>query len=368
MSTAPTPAEEPWVEVTGSPHLADWLAEQQVSLAFTTYQTGKLFLLGRHPDGRLMVFERTFNRAMGLWADGQTMWLSTLYQLWRFENALRPGELYQGYDRLYVPRTGHTTGDLDVHDVAVDAGGRVLFVATLFGCLATLSERYSFKPLWRPPFLSKLAAEDRCHLNGLALEDGRPRYVTVVSASDVVDGWRDRRQDGGCVLEVPSGRVVVSGLSMPHSPRVYRGRLWLLNSGAGAFGSLDPLTPTPLPPGERGRGEGTFVPVAFCPGYLRGLAFHGDYAVVGLSRPREDKTFGGLALGGELARRGAEARCGLQVIDLRSGDVVHWLRLEGMVRELYDVAVLPGVARPTVFGFKTDEVRRTIAVDEQGAL
>lgn len=350
---APTPTEEPWVEVTGSAHLADWLAEQQVSLAFTTYQTGKLFLLGSH-GGRLAVFERTFNRAMGLWADGQTLWLSTLYQLWRFENALRPGETYQGHDRLYVPRAGYTTGDLDVHDVAVDADGRVIFAATLFGCLATLSTRYSFTPLWRPPFLSKLAAEDRCHLNGLALVGGRPRYVTVVSTSDVVDGWRDRRQDGGCLLAVPSGRVVISGLSMPHSPRVYRDRVWLLNSGQGTFGSV--------PPG------GTFEPLTFCPGYARGLAFCGDYAVVGLSRPREDKTFGGLPLGPELERRGADARCGLQVIDLRSGDVVHWLRLEGMVRELYDVAVLPGAVRPMAFGFKTDEIRRTIALDAEAAL
>lgn len=356
MSNATTPAAEgPWVEVTGSPRLADWLAEQQVSLAFTTYQTGKLFLLGRYPDGRLAVFERTFNRAMGLWADGQTLWLSTLYQLWRFENVLRPGEDYQGHDRLYVPRTGHTTGDLDVHDVAVDGTGRVVFVATLFGCLATLSERYNFTPLWRPPFLSKLAAEDRCHLNGLALEDGRPRCVTAVSPSDVVDGWRDRRQDGGVVLELPSGRVLVSGLSMPHSPRFYRGRVWLLNSGLGTFGSIDPTS-------------GTFVPLTFCPGYLRGLAFRGDYAVVGLSRPREDKTFGGLALGPELAQRGAEARCGLQIIDLRSGDVVHWLRLEGMVTELYDVVVLPGVVRPTLFGFKSDDIRRTIAVGDEGTL
>src|SRR5215831_9098761 len=220
-------ANEPWVQVTGSPRLASWLAEHRVSLAFTTYQTGKLFLLGRHPEGRLAVFERTFNRAMGLWADGQTLWLSTLYQLWRFENMLRPGEVYQGHDRLYVPKVGHTTGDLDVHDVAVEAGGRVVFVATSFGCLATRSERYSFTPLWRPPFLSKLAPEDRCHLNGLALEDGRARYVTAVSQSDVADGWRDRRTDGGVLLEVPSGRVVLSGLSMPHSPRVHRGRLWL---------------------------------------------------------------------------------------------------------------------------------------------
>ena len=175
--------------------MSSWLAEQQVSLAFTTYQTGKLFLLGRHPEGRLAVFERTFNRAMGLWADGQTLWLSTLYQLWRFENLLRPGELYQGHDRLYVPKVANTTGDLDIHDVAIDHTGRPVFVATGFGCIATLSERSSFTPLWRPPFLSKLAAEDRCHLNGLALADGRPRYATAVSTSDVVDGWRDRRAE-----------------------------------------------------------------------------------------------------------------------------------------------------------------------------
>ena len=122
-------AEAPWIEVTGSPHLAGWLAQQHISLAFTTYQTGKLFFLGLRPDGGLAVFERTFSRAMGLWADGQTLWLGTLYQLWRFENALRPGETHQGHDRLYVPRAGYTTGDLDVHDIAVDGAGRVVFVA-----------------------------------------------------------------------------------------------------------------------------------------------------------------------------------------------------------------------------------------------
>jgi uncharacterized protein (TIGR03032 family) len=356
MLPTPAPAvEQPWIEVSGSPHLTDWLAEQQVSLAFSTYQTGKLFLLGRGPEGRLAVFERTFNRCMGLWADGQTLWLSSLYQLWRFENALRPGELYQGHDRLYVPKIGHTTGDLDIHDVAIDGKGRVIFLATSFGCLATLSDRYSFTPLWRPPFLSKLAAEDRCHLNGLAMEKGKPRYVTVVSASDVVDGWRDKRRDGGCVLEVPSGKVVASGLSMPHSPRVYRNKLWLLNSGTGEFGSVDP---------EKGK----FEPMTFCPGYLRGLSFVGDYAVTGLSRPRADKTFGGLAIEEELQRRGAEARCGLQIIDLRTGDVAHWLRVDGMVRELYDVVVLPGVVRPMAFGFKTEEIQRTIAVGDEGAL
>jgi uncharacterized protein (TIGR03032 family) len=359
MSDTPVAAtgtpSEPWVEVTGSTRLAAWLAAQKLSLAFTTYQTGKLFLLGCRPDGRLAVFERTFNRAMGLWADGQTFWLSTRYQIWRFENLLRSGEHYQGHDRLYVPHVGYTTGDLDIHDLAIDGTGRAVFVATGFGCVATLAARASFAPLWRPPFLSKLAAEDRCHLNGLALVNGHPRYATAVSTSDVVDGWRDRRHDGGVVLEIPTGRVTASGLSMPHSPRIYQGRLWLLNSGTGQFGAVD-------------LDSGRFEPLTFCPGYLRGLAFAGDYAIVGLSQPRHDKTFAGLALDAELAKRGAEARCGLLVIDLRTGDVAHWVRLEGMVRELYDVAVLPHVARPMALGFKTDEIQWVIAIGPDAAL
>jgi uncharacterized protein (TIGR03032 family) len=208
------------LEVLSSREFPAWLAEQRVSLGFTTYQTGKLFLLGLKPGAQLAVFERTFNRCMGLWADGQTLWMNSLYQLWRFENILRPGNLHNGHDRLYVPKIGYTTGDLDVHDIAVEATGRVVFVNTRFGCLATLSERFSFTPLWHPPFLSKLAAEDRCHLNGLALVDGHARYVTAVSSSDVADGWRDRRHDGGVVLDVRANRVVASRLSMPHSPRV----------------------------------------------------------------------------------------------------------------------------------------------------
>ncbi len=167
--TMASPPAKHWVEVNSSPGFADWLAEQNVSLAFTTYQTSKLFVLGRFTSGRLHIFERNFTRCMGLWSDGQTLWVSSLYQLWRLENVLRPGDTFQGHDRVYLPRIAHTTGKLNVHDIARDADGRVVFVATLFGCLATLSERHSFTPLWKPPFLRELVAEDRCHLNGLAL-------------------------------------------------------------------------------------------------------------------------------------------------------------------------------------------------------
>jgi uncharacterized protein (TIGR03032 family) len=372
QSTPATP--EPWLQVQGSRHFLDWLAEVRASLAFSTYQTGKVFFVGRKVDHGLAVFERTFNHCMGLWAsaDSRTLWLVSKFQVWRFEQAPAdvvpyrtapvegddpgiPAWAERGYDFAYVPRIGYTTGDIDVHDIAVDASGRVIFVCTLFGCLATLSERASFQPLWRPPFLSALVPEDRCHLNGLAMRDGRAAYVTAVADSDVVDGWRDRRHDGGCVIDVAANEIVARGLSMPHSPRWYRNRLWLVNSGTGEFGSIDV-------------GSSKFEPIAFCPGYLRGLAFIGDYAVVTLSKPRH-VTFHGLALDERLQQRGAEPQCGLQVIDLRSGTIAHWLRLDGsLVTELYDVVVLPGVRQPMALGFKTNEIERLLLVEEPGTL
>ena len=341
--------EKPKLELLPSRQFPEWLAEQQVSLAFTTYQAGKIFFLGLQPSGRLSVFERTLNRCMGMAAHGDSLYISTLWQLWRFENALEQGQASDGYDRLYVPQMGYVTGDLDIHDLAMNGEGRVVFVNTLFSCLATCSEDHSFNPLWQPSFISKLAAEDRCHLNGLAMKDGKPAYVTAVSESDVADGWRDKRRDGGCLIDVEVNEVVLRGLSMPHSPRWHNDRLWLHNSGTGEFGTVDLKA-------------GRFEPVCFCPGYLRGLSFIGDFAVIGLSKPRENKTFTGLALDDALGQREAEARCGLHIVDLRSGDTVHWLRIEGIVEELYDVVALPGVKRPMAIGFKSDQIRRVITV------
>ena len=175
------------LEILSSRGLPGWLADANTSLAFTTYQAGKLFLLGLQPDGRLSLFERSFNRCMGLCAHAESLWLSTLFQVWRLENALPAGHVQDGHDRLYVPRVAHTTGDLDVHDLAVTSAGQVVFVNTLFSCLATLSDRASFVPLWRPPFISRLAAEDRCHLNGLALADG----VVDLDAVPAAPEWAD---------------------------------------------------------------------------------------------------------------------------------------------------------------------------------
>jgi uncharacterized protein (TIGR03032 family) len=343
---------QPKLSIDASRQFTQWLVEHHLSLAFTTYQSGKLFFIGVKPDGRLWVHERTFNRCMGLAGDGQSLWMSSLYQLWRFENALAPGEQHQGCDRLYVPQTGYTTGDIDIHDVALDRQRRPVFVATLFSCLATVSETHSLRPLWKPPFISKLAAEDRCHLNGVATKDGAPAYVTAVAATDVADGWREHRDSGGILIDVASGETVAMGFSMPHSPRLHEDVVYLLDSGTGQFGKVD-------------LAAGRFEPMTFCPGYLRGLAFIDRFAIVGISRPRPDtRTLQDLRLDIALAEKGVSARCGILVIDLKRGDIVHWLHIQGAVQELYDVVVLPGVVRPMALGFKTDEIRRALAIED----
>jgi uncharacterized protein (TIGR03032 family) len=281
--------------------------------------------------------------------------MSSIHQLWRFENFLDKGETRDGYDALYVPVTGHTTGDIDIHDIHEDANGQPVFVATRFNCLATLAERGSFRELWRPPFIDRLAAEDRCHLNGLAMDAGQPAYVTCLSQTNVFEGWREKRRDGGVVLEVPTGEVVAEGLSMPHSPRLHQGTLWMLQTGTGEFGRID-------------RDTGRFEPVCFLPGFARGLSFVGDYAVIGLSRPRENRTFEGLKLNERLEAEGVAAQCAICVVNLRTGDIEHRLEIGGIVEEIYDVNLLPNVIRPMALGFRKDEIRFTIkpeALSEQ---
>ncbi len=180
-----------------------------------------------------------------------------------------------------------------------------------------------------------------------------PRYVTAVSKSDTIDGWRDRRFDGGIVVDVKSGKVVIGGLSMPHSPRVYAGKLWVLNSGTGELGWIEL--------GAKAQ-DSKFHVVAFCPGFVRGLAFHGKYAFVGLSKPRYER-FEGLALDKKLAAADSEPWCGVQVIDLDSGTCVHWFRIDGPVTELYDLGVVPGVVRPMSLSFASSEILGLITHD-----
>lgn len=336
----------------------NFLKKQNISVALSSYQSGKFYLLGQNPKGGLMINERVFQKAMGIYVHEKTILLATLFQIQRFENVLEKGQyINHTYDACYVPRVTYTTGSLDVHDIgridAAGATGDIVFVNTLYNCLAIPSNKNSFTPIWKPKFIDKIINEDRCHLNGLAMQNGKPKYVTAVSQSNTIDGWRDRRANGGVVIDVESDEVICTGLSMPHSPRQHEGKLWVLNSGEGQLGYVDVAAKK-------------FISVAFCPGFLRGLAFVGKYALVGLSKPRYER-FEGLALDEKLKAADSEAWCGIQVIDTKTGACVEWFRIDGAIGEVYDLACIADVKCPMSLGFLSDEIKGLITHDDINA-
>jgi uncharacterized protein (TIGR03032 family) len=337
-----TPSAEPEplssVHTTSLPALLEQIG---ASLLITTYQAGKLIAV-RADEGRANTHFRGFNTPMGLALEGNRLALCALYEVWELQNmpaVARTLEPPGRHDGCYVPRSRHFTGRIAAHEMAY-AGGELWIVNTRFSCLCTLDRDNSFVPRWRPPFVTALAAEDRCHLNGLAVVDGQPRYVTALGATDTAGGWRPTKATGGVLMEVPSGRVVVGGLSMPHSPRWYDGRLWFLESGAGTLAVADPQT-------------GRVDVIAQLPGFTRGLDFWGPLAFIGLSQVRETAVFSGIPITERLPVE--ERACGMWVVNTRTGQTVAFLQFKAGVQEVFAVQVLLGVRFPEIL--TEDEAR-----------
>jgi uncharacterized protein (TIGR03032 family) len=330
------------------PALLDQLG---ISVLVTTYQAGKLVVLRSEGD-RVNTHFRDLARPMGLAADQQRLAVGTAGEIRQYRNLVpvcRRLEPAGRHDACFLPRAVHVTGDIDIHEMAWVAPdppsgnasapeeGKLWFVNTRFSCLCTLNGLHSFVPLWRPPFITALAPEDRCHLNGLGVAPDKAgkavvRYVTALAATDTPQGWRAHKKDGGVLLEVPSGAAVSRGLSMPHSPRWHRDRLWLLESGKGSLGVVDFAT-------------GRYESVAELPGFPRGLDFCGHLAFVGLSQVRESAVFSGIPVA---ERALAERNCGVWVVDVRTGLTVAFLRFEDAVQEVFAVQVLPGLRYPEI--------------------
>jgi uncharacterized protein (TIGR03032 family) len=327
----PAPVE---FRYTQTDSFATVLRELRASLAITTYQANKL-LVARATDDGLSMLVRTFDRPMGLAIRDGRMALGCRSEVWQFRNAPAIAPLVEParrHDACFVPRTSHVTGDIGVHELAW-AGDELWAVNTRFSCLCTLDHVHSFVPRWRPPFVSELAAQDRCHLNGLAMRDGSPAYVSLFARTDAPRGWRELPTHSGAVLDVASGEPVATGLTMPHSPRWHRGNLFVLNSGMGRLERVDLAT------GQR-------EAIAAVPGYARGLALHGNLAFVGLSRIRETAIFGGVPI----AEYHEQLRCGVGVIELDTGNTVATLSFETAVEEIFDVQAVPGSRCPTFGG------------------
>ncbi len=374
-----------------TPTLPQILEHTGVSLLISTYQAGKLVVLGVQ-DGKLTVSVRNFDRAMGVAVGPHSVAVGTKRQIQFLSPAheLAPKlEPLGTFDRCWVPRSSAYTGNIHGHELAwgeepdspaspstlkqrrseqveCEAPTELCFSAahgsagaspsrnstsqkpsktptlwivnTLFSCLCTLHEGYNFVPRWRPKFVSQLIDQDRCHLNGLALQNGQPKYVTLMAESDEPAGWRPTKATSGCVVDVPSGETIARGFSMPHSPRLYNGKLWLLDSGKGRFITVDPAS-------------GQVQTIVEVPGYTRGLTFAGQFAFIGLSRIRETSIFGGLPI----ADRREQLRCGVAVVDLISGQAVAKFEFQTGVEEIFAVEVLPQTRNPALFGPSPDE-------------
>jgi uncharacterized protein (TIGR03032 family) len=243
VATPPAPVE---FRYTQTESFVDLLHKLRATLLVSTYQANKLLAVRASGPG-LSTLVRTFERPMGLAVDGSRLALGTRKEVWMFRNApdIAPRVEPAGtHDACFLPRTSHVTGDIGIHEVAW-SGDELWLVSTRFSCLATLSPDYSIVPRWRPPFISAIAAEDRCHLNGLAMADGKPQFVSALGTTDTAGGWRADKPHGGCILDVASGEFVTRVLSMPHSPRWHGDQLWVLESGTGSLLRVDRATARP---------------------------------------------------------------------------------------------------------------------------
>ncbi len=328
-----------------------WLAQAKGALAITTYQAGKVALVGWDGKQVTMVM-RQFEKPMGFAVGpNNRLALATRHDLMLFANGpLLASDYLENekgrYDTLFLPRASYHTGDLATHDLAFGDDGLWL-VNTRFSCLSQLSNEFNFVPKWQPKFITMLAPEDRCHLNGLAMRDNKPAYVTALGETDTVGGWRPTKATGGIIMDVAANEVITRGLCMPHSPRWYDGKLWVLDSGKGEMLQVDPK-------------DGKTTVVTALPGFLRGLSFAGPFALIGMGKIREKHIFGGLPVGTKYPK----LLCGVSIVDLRSGKEVANLEFTSGCVELYDVQFLKNVFKPNILNLLKPQARQAFVAPD----
>jgi uncharacterized protein (TIGR03032 family) len=333
-STATTPERLTAVDFNHTGNLASLLQQLSVSILVSTYQAGKVLAIGQH-QGNLQIRFHHFEQAMGMARTPTGIAIGSKRQIWFLSAARDMARRVQPegtYDCAFLARHAHFTGSIMGHDLAW-AGNELWVANTGFSCLAVIQPEFSFVPRWKPSFISGLGAEDRCHLNGLAADDSGPRYVTALSETDTAAGWRPTKATSGCLIDVKTGEIVLHGLCMPHSPRLYQGQLYLVDSGRGQLSRVD-------------ASARRLETVTQLPGYTRGMDCFGGHAFVGLSRIRETSVFGGLPI----AEQKADLCCGVAVVNLATGQNVASLRFHSGVEEIFDVKVLPGFLNPILSG------------------
>lgn len=333
--------KEPSVAYLNTENLPSLFQEHNFSICVTTYQACRTLLFSSSSPSKLSMLMRTIPKPTGIALGKRFLAVASKYQIWLFAGAKnlrnKEGEVRPN-DINFLPRYSHVTGNIDAHELAWH-NDRLIVVNTLYSCLSVLEPDWSFTPIWKPKFISKICAEDRCHLNGIAVDEKGPKYVTALGKSDKAAGWRDNKVTGGILIDVTSNEIIAEGFAMPHSPRIYAGKIWLLDSGNGALVMIDPKTAAK-------------TNVIRFHGFLRGLNFYKHYALLGVCKAREKSVFGNLPIEKEFK----EFQCGVAVVNLNTVKLEGYIHFTKGVEELFDIAVLPNYTNPYMVGFEGDEI------------
>ncbi len=232
------------------------------------------------------------------------------------------------YDAIFVPVGNWRTGECLLHEIHLD-GPSIVAANTLFSCISRSDMRHSFEPLWKPPFISALMPEDRCHLNSFAADaQGRIRFVTAFAETDARRGYRDVPLDSGVVIDVMHNTVIAKGLGMPHSVRVFDETLFVLDSATGSLWRMNL---------ETRKGEAMLR----LPGFTRGMRRLGDVLIIGISPLRDTAKARELPVFAD----NPDCKAGLAAVDFHTGKVLGMLRLPETIVEVLDITIVPGARR-----------------------
>jgi uncharacterized protein (TIGR03032 family) len=330
---------------TYSPNVPEFFRQAACTLVVSTYQAGKVIFLSAQDDEKLVQLPRNFRHAMALGVSGDKLAVAAYdrVEILRGSEGLAPEYPNQKgvYDVLYAPQATYYTGPLDIH--GLEWGKRGLWaVNTAYSCLCMIGENYSFFPRWKPPFISEISPGDKCHLNGVAMRDDSPAFVTAFNTGNTHRSWKEGLPGGGVLIDVESGEIAVSDLPMPHTPRWYDDAVYLLLSASGELVRADVQS-------------GRYDVVTKIDGFVRGMARIGDYVFVAYSRLRQNSS-----IFRDLDIAKANQNAGIEIVHLPTGARTGNISYRASVDEIFDIHVLPGRTRPGIINPESDHVGRAV--------
>ena len=335
-----------------TPQIPELLLQLNCSIAISTYQAGKLIFLSPKDENSLIQLPRTFDKPMGVAENPEKgkLALACKDEVVVFANSNELAKYYpkapNKYDALFLPRMTYHTGELDIHDLSYGKDDELYAVNTLFSCIIKINDDYNFTPYWTPPFIDKLVSEDRCHLNGMAMKDGKPKYATAFGRGNSHQSWRDDITKTGIIIDIETNEIVAENLAMPHSPRIFGDDLYVLLSATGELLKIDLK-------------EGKHEVVVKIEGFVRGMSLHKDYLFIGLSKLRKNSsTFAKL----DFAEKANKS--GIMVIHLPTASIVGKISYLSSLDEIYDVHILPNKTRPNILNTLTTDHKAAVMIPE----